>query len=120
MPFLACRSTDRRLVRVRTGGSPQGNRREAVVEQPMPDLSNHHRDTLEKLFEHPPSGNVEWRQVLSLLKAVGTVVEEPNGKLRVTVGPETEVITRPRHKDVDAQLLVDLRRMLSGAGIREG
>jgi hypothetical protein len=49
------------------------------------ELSNHHRDTLEKIFEHPSSGNVEWRQVRSLLEAVGDVLDEPNGKLRVTL-----------------------------------
>ncbi len=27
------------------------------------DLNSHHRDTLEKLFTHPSSGNIEWRQV---------------------------------------------------------
>jgi hypothetical protein len=80
------------------------------------ELGSHHRDTLEKIFARPSSGNVEWRQVHSLLEAVGTVVEEPNGKLRVTVGQETEVITPPHDKDVDVQLLVDLRRMLRNAG----
>jgi len=88
------------------------------VEPPVPDLSSHHRETVRKIYEHPASGNVEWRQVVSLLEAVGTVVSEPNGKLRVTVGPESQVITRPRDKDVDKQLLVDLRRMLQGAGVR--
>ncbi len=90
-----------------------------MVEPPTPHLSGHHRDTLQKIFEHPPSANVEWRQVRSLLEAVGTVVTEKNGKLRVTVGLETEHITPPRGKDVDEQLLVNLRRMLGNAGFRE-
>ena len=30
-------------------------------------LSSHHRDTIEKIFSHPPSRNIEWRQVVSLL-----------------------------------------------------
>jgi hypothetical protein len=88
------------------------------VEPSEPALNNHHRDTLEKVFVQPTSGNVDWRQVLHLLETVGTVVTQPNGKLRVTLGTETEVITPPRHKDVDTQLLVDLRRMLSDAGFR--
>ena len=33
------------------------------------DLNHHHRVTLEKIFSHPLSGNVEWRQVRSLLEA---------------------------------------------------
>ena len=81
------------------------------------DLNNHHRDTLQRILNHPASGNIEWRQVLSLLNAVGTVDEEPSGKVKVTVGPETEVLNRPRGKDIDVQMVVDLRRMLSSAGL---
>jgi hypothetical protein len=35
----------------------------------------------------------------------------------VTIGAETETLSPPRHKDVDVQTIVDLRRMLSGAGL---
>jgi hypothetical protein len=80
------------------------------------DLNNHHRDTLKKILDHPASGNVEWRQVLSLLEAVGTVEEEHNGKFKVTLGAESEMLGRPHGKDVDRQMIVDLRRMLTGAG----
>ena len=81
------------------------------------DLDSAHRDTLEKILNHPASGNVEWRQVRSLLEAVGTAVEEHNGKLKVTLGDETEVLQPPHSKDVDKQMIVDLRRMLTRAGI---
>jgi len=83
-------------------------------------LNNRHRDTVEKIFSHPASGNVEWRQVLSLIEAIGTAVQQHNGKIRVTIGPETEVMTPPRGKDVDKQTIVDLRRMLEGAGFDPG
>jgi hypothetical protein len=79
-------------------------------------LNNHHRDTLERILSHPASGNIEWREVLSLLNAVGAVDQEPNGKVKVTVGPETEVLNPPRGKDIDVQMVVDLRRMLRSAG----
>ena len=75
-----------------------------------------HRATLERIFRHPASGNIEWRQVLSLLEAVGTVTEERNGNVEVTLGGETEVLRPPREKDVDTQTIVDLWRMLSIAG----
>jgi hypothetical protein len=81
------------------------------------DLNNDHRNTLEKIFSHPSSGNIEWRQVRSLLEAVGTATEEHNGKLKVTLGPETEVLQPPHGKDIDQQMIVDLRRMLTRAGI---
>ena len=44
------------------------------------DLNNRHRDTLHRILNHPASGNIEWREVLSLLNAVGTVDQQPNGK----------------------------------------
>jgi hypothetical protein len=80
------------------------------------DLNNRHRDTLERIFSHPSSGNIEWRQVLSLLEAVGTT-EELNGRFKVTLGPEIEVLQPPRGKDIDQQMIVDLRRMLTNAGL---
>ena len=82
----------------------------------MPELSHHHRATVEKILAHPASGNVEWRQVLSLLEAVGEVSEEHDGHVKVTVGPETETLHRPREKDVDEQMIVNLRRLLVQAG----
>ena len=77
-------------------------------------MNNRHRDTLNRIFSH--SSNVEWREVLSLLDSVGETTEEHNGKVRVTLGPETEVLPPPHGKDVDEQILVDLRRMLRQAG----
>jgi hypothetical protein len=82
----------------------------------MADLNNHHRDTLEKIFSHPSSAGIEWRQVLSLLEAVADTTEEHNGKVKVTLGQETEVLQPPRTKDIDQQMIVDLRRMLTRAG----
>ena len=86
------------------------------MSDPQSSLNNHHRDTLRRILEHPSSGNVEWRQVLSLVEAVGSAVHEPNGKVLLTVGSETHVVTPPRSEDVDTSLLTELRRMLVDAG----
>jgi hypothetical protein len=80
-------------------------------------FSSHHRDTVRKIFSHPTSGNIEWRDVLSLLEYLGTTTEERNGKFKVTVGSDTEVLETPRGKDIDEQMIVDLRRMLRAAGL---
>lgn len=81
------------------------------------DLDAEQRDTVEQIFARPSSGNVEWRRVRSLLDEVATVSERHNGRLEVTLGGETQVLDPPRGKDVDTQMLVDLRRMLKRAGI---
>jgi hypothetical protein len=79
------------------------------------DLNSDHRDVVKQLFAVPASESIEWRRVRSLLDALGSVTEERNGKLRVELGGEVEVLVPPRRKDIDRQMIVDLRRMLSRA-----
>jgi hypothetical protein len=79
-------------------------------------LNNHHRTTLRQIFQHPVSHNIEWNAVLSLLEAVGSAVERHDGKVAVTVGSDTEFFDPPLHKDINTQMVIDLRRMLSNAG----
>lgn len=55
---------------------------------------------------------------MSLLEAVGTVTVRHDGKIAVKIGPELEFLEPPAGKDVDDQMVVDLRRMLTGAGYR--
>jgi len=80
-------------------------------------LDAHHRDTVEKIFGHPVSHNIQWHDVVSLLERVGTVSEEHDGRYKVTLGSETRTFDAPRHHDIDEQQVIDLRRMLRGAGI---
>ena len=79
-------------------------------------LNPRHRDTVEQIFSHPSSGNIEWREVRALLESIGAAHDEHNGKFKVTLGDETEVLVAPQGKDVDQQMIVDLRRMLKRAG----
>jgi hypothetical protein len=106
-------SSQRRIEQsVRPGVYPRHTQEEPMEEQVNP----HHRDTLQKIFAHPASGNIEWREVRALLESIGAAHAEHNGKFKITIGDETEVVVAPRSKDIDQQLLVDLRRMLKLAG----
>jgi hypothetical protein len=91
--------------------------RRPTTRQTSVDLDSEHRRTVEQIFARPSSGNVEWRRVRSLVEAVASNVEEHNGNLLMTLGGETQTLERPHGKDVDQQMLVDLRRMLTRAGI---
>ena len=55
---------------------------------------------------------------MSLLEAVGTVTVRHDGKVAVKIGSELEFLVPPAAKDVDDQMVVDLRRMLTSAGLR--
>ena len=83
-------------------------------------LNNHHRNTLRQIFQHPVSHNIEWHSVVSLLEAVGSVVENHDGTVAATVGSETEYFEAPAHKDIDTQTIGGLRRILSSAGYGTG
>ncbi len=83
-------------------------------------LSNNHRNTLRQLFQHPAGHNIEWRAVLSLLEVTGSAVEQPGGKVAVTIGSQTEYFDPPHHKDIDTQTVVNLRRMLAKTGYQAG
>ena len=72
--------------------------------------------TLRQLLRHPASHNIEWHAVVSLLEAIGSVTAHRDGMVAVAVGSETEFFDVPAHKDIDTQMVVDLRRMLSGTG----
>ena len=83
----------------------------------MPEhLSSHHRTTLEHLLDHQHTSNVHWREVRSLLEAVGTVEDAHNGKVKIHVGETMLSIHDPGHHDIDQQLVVDLRKALIAAG----
>ena len=79
-------------------------------------LDSRHEDTLRRIFQHPASHNIEWREVRSLLEAVATVTVRRDGKVAVKIGPEQEFLEPPAGKDVDVQTVLDLRQMLSRAG----
>jgi hypothetical protein len=79
-------------------------------------LSGHHRDTLLQIFEEKTNYNVEWHDVVSLLEEVGSIEQRHDDMFVFRLGTETEVLRRPKDKDIDGQQLVDLRRILAGAG----
>ena len=79
-------------------------------------LNSHQRDTMAHIFAHPLSHNIEWHDVLSLLEAVASVQETHRGNYLVTIDGESETFEPPRHKDIDAEQVASLRRLLRRAG----
>jgi len=105
------------------GSGQKGARMSSSPEsQPMDNqhLDNHHRNTLRQIFQHPASHNIEWHAVTSLLAAVGTVAGHHDGKVTVKVGSQTQIFDPPVGKDIDVQMVVDLRHLLSEAGYGPG
>ena len=81
------------------------------------DLDGHHRATVEKIFGHPVSHSIEWHEDRRCSESVAEVSKGHDGRFMVTLGGETQTYDAPRGRDINEQQVVDLRRMLRGAGI---
>ena len=68
---------------------------------------------------NPPSGNIHWRDVESLLKHVGASPEPISGaRVRVRLNRMEDVLHRPHHsKVIDTMSLAHLRGFLARAGV---
>jgi hypothetical protein len=81
-------------------------------------MSRHAR-LLRAIFHDPPSGNIHWRDVESLLRHVGASVEPiPGARIRVTLHRMEGVLHRPHHGNtLDASGLMHVREFLARAGV---
>ena len=79
-------------------------------------LSGRHRDVLRHVLARPLSHNVEWREVLALLREVGSVEERHDGNVVVKAGDHTLVLGHPEHKDVGADDLEKIGHLLETLG----
>ena len=63
-------------------------------------LTSSHQRTFDRIFQHPISHNLEWRDVHALLGEMGDVSKEHNGNLKVTRNGQTLVLHPTSKKDV--------------------
>jgi hypothetical protein len=89
------------------------------------DIGGHHLNhkqisVLEKVFAHPVSHSLTWHDVTTLLDAVGTLEEKHNGSWHITIGDQMQVFDPNHGKELTTQQVIDLRHMLSSAGLEPG
>jgi len=83
-------------------------------------MSSHHAKLIRLIFHDPPSHNIHWRDVESLLRHVGAEVEALSGaRVKVTKGRVEAILHRPHHhnNELDKQGLSQLREFLARAGV---
>jgi hypothetical protein len=78
-------------------------------------INHHQKDTLDKLLAHPTTHNLHWKEMLHLAEAIGSVEERHDGKVKFSIGGNSEVFD-PNHKDLTMEQIADLRRMIKAAG----
>ncbi|GMV45894.1 MAG: hypothetical protein AMXMBFR66_12920 [Pseudomonadota bacterium] len=82
-------------------------------------MSRHHVNLIRSIFHDPPSGNVHWREIESLLEHLGCEIESLSGaRIRVRLQRMEDILHRPHHgHTLDARALVHLRGFLARAGV---
>lgn len=59
-----------------------------------------HQQTYHRIFQHPTLYNIEWREVIALLRDFCHVEEKPNGSLRFTRRGRSFVVRMPLTKEM--------------------
>jgi hypothetical protein len=80
-------------------------------------LSSSHQRTYDRIFQHPISHNLEWRDVRSLMSELGQTEEESNGNLKVTRNGQILMLHPSGKKDVsEMKEIMSLRHFLERSG----
>ena len=72
-----------------------------LIMKTIPSLTGPHQRTLDRIFQHPLSHNLEWRDVHALFEEIAEVTKEKNGSLKVTRNGQTLLLHPTSKKDVD-------------------
>jgi len=69
--------------------------------------------TYEKLFQHPLTHNLEWRELRAMLDKMGQVIDESNSHIAFHRNGQSLVLHRPHGKDLtDVHELMEIRHFL--------
>jgi len=82
-------------------------------------MKRKHQRTLELIFSHPVSANIQWREVEALLIALGAEISEREGsRLEVFLIDEVRVFHRPHPRpDTDKGAVANIREWLRENGV---
>ena len=83
-------------------------------------MNKKHQKTLQQLFQHPVQSGIAWRDIETMLKALGAEISEGNGsRVRIALNDIRAVFHRPHpQKETDKGAVISMRRFLKEAGIK--
>ena len=87
----------------------------------MSDLNKKQKNTLKSIFENPIRSDVVWKDIESLLQALGAELAEGKGsRIRIYLNGVRAVFHRPHpRKETDKGSLKSMRRFLISAGVED-
>ena len=82
-------------------------------------MNKKHQKTLQQIFQNPIQAGIVWKDIETMLKALGSEISEGNGsRVRIALNSVRAVFHRPHpHKETDKGAVVSMRRFLKEAGI---
>ena len=81
-------------------------------------VNSRQKKTLELIFKDPVSANIPWKDIESLLRALGCEISEGNGsRVRLALGGVRAVFHRPHpNPETDKGAVKSMRKFLTNAG----
>jgi hypothetical protein len=80
-------------------------------------IHGHDRALLGRIFHHPTSNNLEWREVVAFVGRIGSTEEKRDDKWGFTLAGRTATFLRPRDKDMNPREVERLRHLMQDAGM---
>ena len=82
-------------------------------------MSHKHLSLLRSIFQDPPSANIHWREIESLLHHVGASVEPAHGaRFKVELNGVADFLHHPHNSsDCTRDLIKKVREFLAHAGV---
>jgi hypothetical protein len=83
-------------------------------------MNKRQQKTLQQIFQNPVQAGVIWRDIESLLNALGAEISEGRGsRVRIALNDIRAVFHRPHpQKETDKGAIISMRRFLKEAGIK--
>lgn len=81
-------------------------------------MKKKHLKTLNLIFSHPVSANIQWHDIESLFIELGAEVSEREGsRVAVVLFGEVKVFHRPQSPDTDKGAVANIRNWLKQHGV---
>ena len=82
----------------------------------LSSVTGSHRRTLEAIFRHPSAHNLEWNDVVGLIREIGEAHEKANGEFVFEVAGKRHIMRKPHTKDLTSSEVIEIRHFLTQAG----
>lgn len=84
-------------------------------------MSHRHKVKIEKLFEHPISGNIDVKRLISALEHYGAEVDQTkHGRAKVVIKGEEFILSLSHNHTLSKDSIVSLRHFLEKVGMGPG